>query len=150
MLDSTVARSFNTLFIQQAILGSLLKLSESNMSQQALIEHLAEASSAPWNPHPKFPGVAMKTLVSSSMTGGSLSQHLVRIDPGCALETHVHPAQCELHLVLNGSGKAWTENQAVDYHPGSLNTIPAGATHAVRAGADGLTLLASFSPAQGQ
>ena len=91
----------------------------------------------------------MKTMVSSVMTGGSLSQHLVQIEPGCALETHIHPAQCELHLVLKGSGKAWLEDHENDYRPGSSVAIPAGATHAVRAGPDGLTLLTSFSPAQG-
>ena len=83
------------------------------------------------------------------MTQGALSQHLVRVAPGCALETHVHPAQCELHLVLDGSGKACLEDQENDYRPGSVVAIPAGATHAVRAGSEGLTLLASFSPAQG-
>ena len=119
------------------------------MSQQALIDNITESSSAPWNPHPKFPGVTMKTMVNSAMTCGALSQHLVHVEPGCALETHVHPAQCELHLVLKGSGKAWLEDQESDYRSGSLVTIPAGAAHAVRAGSDGLTLLASFSPAQG-
>lgn len=119
------------------------------MPQKTLLEKLAEASSAPWNPHPKFPGVSMKTVVSSAMTGGTLSQHLVRVEPGCALDTHVHPAQCELHLVLAGSGKAILEEQESDYHLGRLATIPAGAAHAIRANADGLTLLTSFSPALG-
>ena len=119
------------------------------MNQKSLIENLADASSATWNPHPTFPGISMKTLVSSAMTGGSLSQHLVRVEPGCALETHVHPAQCELHMVLEGSGKAMLEDQENDYRPGSLVTIPAGTAHAVRANADGLTLIASFSPALG-
>ena len=91
----------------------------------------------------------MKTMVSSAMTRGALSQHLVRVEPGCTLETHVHPTQCELHSVLQGSGKASLEEQESEYRPGSLATIPAGAAHAVRAGSDGLTLLASFSPAQG-
>ena len=119
------------------------------MNQKTLLEKLAETFSAPWNPHPKFPGVSMKTVVSSAMTGGTLSQHLVRVEPGCALETHVHPLQCELHLVLAGGGKAMLEEQESDYHPGRVATIPAGAAHAVRANTDGLTLLASFSPALG-
>lgn len=119
------------------------------MSHKDLIENLTEASSLPWNPHPKFPGVTMKTMVSSAMTHGAFSQHLVRVEPECALETHVHPAQCELHLVLKGGGIARLEDQEGDYRPGSLVTIPAGAAHSVRAGSDGLTMLASFSTAQG-
>ena len=119
------------------------------MSQQTLIEYLDQTSPAVWAAHPKFPGVAMKTVVGSAMTNGALSQHLVRVDAGCALETHVHAAQCELHLVLAGSGEAWLEDQHGDYRPGSVSSIPAGSAHSVRAGGDGLTLLASFTPAQG-
>ncbi len=119
------------------------------MNPQTLIENLAETSAAPWNPHPKFPGVTMKTVVGGAMTGGALSQHLVRVAPDCALETHIHPSQCELHLVLGGSGRGQLEKVANDYLPGGLVTIPAGAAHSVRAGTEGLTLLASFSPAQG-
>ena len=119
------------------------------MSQQTLIETIDQASSVAWTAHPKFPGVAMKTVVGSALTRGALSQHLVRVDAGCALETHVHAEQCELHLVLAGSGDARLEDQPCVYRPGSVSTIPAGSAHSVRAGADGLTLLASFSPAQG-
>ena len=119
------------------------------MSQQRLIENLDQASSAAWTAHPKFSGVAMKAVVGSALTGGAVSQHLVRVDAGCALETHVHAQQCELHLVLAGSGEAWLEDRPCAYRPGSVSTIPAVAAHSVRAGGDGLTLLASFSPAQG-
>lgn len=119
------------------------------MSQQTMIENLDHASSAAWSAHPKFRGVAMKTVVGSALTQGALSQHLVRVDAGCALETHVHAQQCELHLVLSGSGEAWLEDRSCAYRPGSVSAIPAGAAHSVRAGGDGLTLLASFSPAQG-
>jgi len=119
------------------------------MNQPTLIEYLDQASPAAWTAHPKFPGVAMKTVVGSAETNGALSQHLVRVDAGCALETHVHAAQCELHLVLVGSGEAWLEDQPGAYRPGRITIIPAGAAHSVRAGGDGLTLLASFTPAQG-
>ena len=119
------------------------------MSQQTLIENLDQTSSAAWTAHPKFPGVAMKTVVGGAKTNGALSQHLVRVDAGCALETHVHAAQCELHLVLAGSGEAWLEDQPGAYRTGSVSIIPAGAAHSVRAGGERLTLLASFTPAQG-
>ena len=119
------------------------------MSQPTLIENLDQASSAAWAAHPKFRGVTMKTVVGSALTQGALSQHLVRVDAGCALETHVHAQQCELHLVLAGSGEAWLEDRSSAYRPGSVSTIPAGSAHSVRAGGDGLTLLASFTPAQG-
>ncbi len=118
------------------------------MSQPTLIDNLDHASSAAWTAHPKFAGVAMKTVVGGARTGGALSQHLVRVDAGCALETHVHAQQRELHLVLAGSGEARLAGEPDDYRPGSVSVIPAGAAHSVRAGTDGLTLLASFTPAQ--
>ena len=119
------------------------------MSQPTLIENLDQASSAAWTAHPKFSGVAMKAVVGSALTGGAVSQHLVRVDAGCALETHVHAQQCELHLVLAGSGEASLAGAPSAYRPGNVSVIPAGSAHSVRAGADGLVLLASFTPAQG-
>lgn len=119
------------------------------MSQPTLIENLDQASSAAWTAHPKFPGVTMKAVVGSALTGGAVSQHLVRVDAGCALETHVHAQQCELHLVLAGSGEARLAGEPTAYLPGNVSVIPAGSAHSVRAGADGLMLLASFTPALG-
>ena len=110
---------------------------------------LDTASAAPWNPHPRFAGVAMKTLVAGAETAGALSQHLVRVDPGCALDWHEHPAQCELHLVLDGDAQATIGGQETAYAPATQRTIPLGVRHCVRAGDRGITLLASFSPALG-
>ena len=110
---------------------------------------LDTASAAPWNPHPRFAGVAMKTLVAGAETAGALSQHLVRVDPGCALDWHEHPMQCELHLVLDGDAQATIGEQETAYIPATQRTIPRGVRHCVRAGDRGITLLASFSPALG-
>ena len=106
----------------------------------------AESTSA-WKPHPRFPGVAMKTLIGGSDTDGALSQHLVRVDPGCVLDWHEHPAQCESHLVLEGSARATIGAHETDYGPATQRAIPLGVRHCVRAGEYGVTLLASFSPA---
>jgi quercetin dioxygenase-like cupin family protein len=105
------------------------------------------AEQAPWNPHPAFPGVALKLLCAGAHTGGALSCHLVRVDPGCALAEHAHPGRLELHQALAGSGRAEIAGQAAQYVPGTLAVIPADAPHAVRAGEQGLLLLALFSPA---
>ena len=110
------------------------------------IEHNTDTG---WHPHPSFPGVSMKTLIHGATTAGALSQHLVRVAPGCALLLHTHPSQCELHLVIAGDAIATLENQERDYRPGHMTTIPVGARHSVLAGREGVTLLASFSPAQG-
>ena len=121
------------------------------MSSKALTttlpDRLEQDCTAAWNPHPRFAGVAMKTLISGKETAGQLSQHLVRVDPGCTLDWHEHPTQCESHLVISGDGEATLGERTADYAPGSLKSIAAGMQHRVRAGSNGLMLIASFSPA---
>jgi len=53
-------------------------------------------------PHSAFKGVSLKHLVRGEMTGGQISCHLVRVEPGCVLDTHTHPAQIEIHEVIYG------------------------------------------------
>ncbi|WP_415717180.1 cupin domain-containing protein [Maridesulfovibrio sp.] len=100
-----------------------------------------------WNPHPAFEGVQLKHLVTGKNTGGQLSCHIVRIDPGCTLRSHVHDNQWELHEIIDGSGEATLNNVTTAYHPGKSAIIPKGELHSVQAGEEGLTLLAKFFPA---
>ncbi|MBG0777696.1 MAG: cupin domain-containing protein [Desulfovibrionaceae bacterium] len=102
---------------------------------------------APWNDHPAFTGVRMKHLVTGAETAGRFSCHLVQVAPGCALLSHTHPTQVELHVVLQGDGQCTLCSRAVDYAPGSMAVIPQASEHAVRAGNGGLTILAQFAPA---
>lgn len=107
-----------------------------------------DLGSLPWNPHPRFAGVALRHLLTGAETGGALSAHLVRIEAGCRLEAHAHEASLELHEVLRGAGRCNLGGKTVDYAPGVCGLIPAGTEHSVRAddGAD-LYLLAKFAPA---
>lgn len=110
-------------------------------------EHSAAAS--PWQPHPRFAGVQLKTLVNNAEAAGAYSCHLVHIDPGCTLDSHVHEEQNELHEVLGGEGLVTLGGRTVEYRAGTLGVIPKGAPHAVRAGDGGLVLLATFVPGMG-
>ena len=107
----------------------------------------ADTAELPWNPHPSFPGVNLKHLLASEQTGGSLSLHLVRIDPGCAIGSHVHETQDELHLVLEGRGDCLLNRDSLAYAPGAGRFLPRGEPHEVRAGDHGLLLAALFTPA---
>lgn len=100
-----------------------------------------------WRPHPAFEGVALKHLVAGADTGGALSCHMVRVQPGCRLAQHVHETQGELHEVVSGSGRAEAAGATLDYAPGVVAVIPSGTPHSVTAGPDGLVLLAKFFPA---
>lgn len=103
----------------------------------------------PWIPSPKFEGVVMRNLLEGACTGGRLSAHLVRIEPGKAIGEHVHEGSLEIHEILEGSGVAAMPGEEREYRPGVVSLIPQGSPHEVRAGKDGLVLLAKFAPALG-
>lgn len=99
-----------------------------------------------WNPHPAFPGVALKHLLSGADTDGRMSLHLVRLEPGAEIGKHVHEKSWELHQVAAGSGQLLLDGRTVEYHPGVAAALPENEPHAVRAGENGLRLIATFSP----
>jgi quercetin dioxygenase-like cupin family protein len=99
-----------------------------------------------WNPHPKFAGVSLKHLVTGSDTGGRLSLHHVRIDPGCEIGDHAHAGQVEIHDVISGEGTCTLAGKEIRYGPGVMGIMPADTVHRVVSGAEGLLLLATFSP----
>ena len=102
--------------------------------------------SIPWNPHPKFAGVFLRHLVTGKDTGGRMSLHHVRIDPGCTIGDHVHAGQVEIHDVLAGRGICTLAGTDILYNPGVVGVIAADQVHRVEAGDRGLLLLATFSP----
>jgi len=103
-----------------------------------------DVGALPWNRHKDFPGVFLKNIVAADMTGGLLTCHLVRIEPGCKIGIHAHPQQIELHEVIEGSGVCIVEGGEISYAPGSITVLARNATHEVRAGDQGLRLFAKF------
>jgi|WetSurMetagenome_2_1015567.scaffolds.fasta_scaffold01114_13 quercetin dioxygenase-like cupin family protein len=99
-----------------------------------------------WNPHPKFAGIFLRHLVTGSNTGGRMSLHHVRIDPGYAIGDHIHAGQVEIHDVLAGAGSCTLAGTKIIYNPGVVGVMPADQVHRVEAGDKGLLLLATFSP----
>jgi quercetin dioxygenase-like cupin family protein len=102
--------------------------------------------SLPWNPHPKFTGVFLRHLVTGKESGGRMSLHHVRIDPGCAIGDHAHAGQVEIHDVLAGNGSCTLAGTVISYNPGVVGVMPADLVHRVEAGNQGLLLMATFSP----
>lgn len=101
----------------------------------------------PWNPHPAFSGVCLKHLVTAADTDGKFSCHLVRIDPGCAIGSHVHQTQLETHEVISGDGISLNDGVETAYRPGMMSMFGVNVPHEVRAGKEGLRLFAKFIPA---
>jgi quercetin dioxygenase-like cupin family protein len=104
------------------------------------------ADALPWNPHPKFAGVSLRHLVTGSDTGGRLSLHHVRVDPGCAIGDHAHAGMVEIHDVISGEGTCVVDGERLQYLPGIMGIMPADTVHRLEAGDRGLLLLATFSP----
>jgi quercetin dioxygenase-like cupin family protein len=108
---------------------------------------IIDAQNLDFVPHAKFKGVSLKQLVTGAMTGGQVSSHLVRVEPGCVLDTHIHEKNLEIHEVIAGSAKAMVGDKEVDYVPGVIGILPAGVPHRIAAGEEGIYILAKFTPA---
>ena len=100
-----------------------------------------------WTPHAKFTGVFLKHLLKGADTAGMLSCHLVKVEPGCVLDEHLHAGEWELHEVIGGEGQGYLGTKDIEYHPGRVVIIPQNTKHKVVAGPSGLMLLAKFFPA---
>ena len=106
-----------------------------------------EIEMMPWIPHPKFKGAFMKHLVKGADNDNLASCHLVRVNPGCQLEDHVHVNEWEYHHILEGDGTGYLDGREMAYKPGIIAVIPRGANHKVVAGQAGILILATFLPA---
>jgi quercetin dioxygenase-like cupin family protein len=110
-------------------------------------DKVMQADTIDWVAHPSFEGVYLKHLIQGADTQGQLSCHMVKIDPGCILETHTHAEQWELHEVIAGEGNCVLDGSPLPYAAGQMTVIPCDTPHAVEAGDNGLVLLAKFFPA---
>lgn len=98
----------------------------------------------PWGEHKNFSGVFLKNIVTADDTDGAFTCHLVRIEPGCAIGLHAHADSVELHEVVAGEGVCVTPEGEIPYTPGVMAIMPQHAPHEVKAGGEGLCLLAKF------
>ena len=98
-------------------------------------------------PHKTFKGVYLKHLVKGEITDGRISSHLVKVEPFCSIDTHIHAEQLEIHEVIQGEGECLVGEKPIRYEPGSVEVIPQNVPHKVTAGENGLYILAQFAPA---
>lgn len=106
-----------------------------------------EIKSLKWNEHQLFEGVFLKHLITEEETNGQLSCHLVKVNPGCSIDTHIHNEKLEIHEIIDGTGTCTIGESTISYQPGSVALIPADIPHKVVAESEGLFILAKFSPA---
>lgn len=106
-----------------------------------------DIESLEWNEHPVFKGVFLKHIIKGKNTDNHLSCHLVKVNPGCEIGIHNHAGKNELHEVIGGLGHCMVEETKMNYYKGVIAFIPADKDHFVKAGDEGLFLLAKFFPA---
>jgi quercetin dioxygenase-like cupin family protein len=107
-----------------------------------------EVADLPWNAHAKFPGVALKHLITGQDTQGAFSCHIVRVSKGCEIGDHIHEGKWELHEVVSGQGTCLMWQQELAYHAGVSVPVPPDTPHRVIASKDeDLYIAAKFIPA---
>ena len=99
-----------------------------------------------WNEHPKFKGVFIKNLLTGSDSNNYLSAMMVKIEPYMEIGLHKHDGQGELHEVIAGNATAFIGEQRIDYVSGVISFVPVYVEHRIQASADGITMLAKFTP----
>ena len=111
------------------------------------MDRAQEIENIDWLPHPKFDGAFLKHLIKGADNDNHASCHLVRINPGCRLDDHIHESEWEYHHVIEGEAKGYLDGKEMVYTPGVIAVIPKGVVHKVVAGESGLVILATFLPA---
>jgi mannose-6-phosphate isomerase-like protein (cupin superfamily) len=99
-----------------------------------------------WQPHPRFPHVSLKPLVTGDMNPG-LGVNLVRIAPGGEIAPHIHPHSTETFFILKGRGISRIGNEEIMLEPGVCAYAPPQVTHAVcNTGEGEIEAISIFNP----
>lgn len=110
-------------------------------------EKEAEAKDAKWYEHPAFKGVFLKDLVTAEDTNGQFSCHIVKVNAGCEVGSHLHEFQWELNETIAGNGIFILGDKEVVFTAGYTFVTPPEVEHTVIAEGNDLYLLAKFVPA---
>ena len=99
-----------------------------------------------WHSNPGWPGVSLADLASGADTKEAFSSHLVRVEKGCEVSSHLHESQWEWNAILTGHGRILFDRREISFKPGDTFTTPPGVRHAVVADKEDVALLAVFVP----
>jgi quercetin dioxygenase-like cupin family protein len=107
-----------------------------------------EAVESNWQAHPRFAGVLIQKLITSSDTPYA-SANRVRVPPGCRIGFHTHENQVEMVYVLSGQAELAFSGQEKPFGPGQMVAIPAGLEHSlINRGSENVEILTIFTPPQ--
>lgn len=92
---------------------------------------LVDGDELEWESHPRFPTIAMKSLLSSRdnpLTG----LNLVRVPAKGVIARHVHQEEIETVYVLSGESVLTIEDREEVFREGQAAVIPKGVEHGLR------------------
>jgi quercetin dioxygenase-like cupin family protein len=107
---------------------------------------IVDLESTQWEPHPRFPGILMKTLLTTA-DNAFANVNLVLIPPGCEVGWHHHSMQMETVFLLQGQSTLTIDKSEQPLHAGQIVAIPLGAEHTLRNnGTQPVEIMAIFTP----
>jgi quercetin dioxygenase-like cupin family protein len=115
-------------------------------SELDITSMVIEPSNLEWKGHERFPGMEMKTLLTSK-ENPHLSLNVVRIPPGVELAYHDHPEQVETVYMIAGSGILTLAETEVPFKAGQVVALPAGFKHCLKnTGTEEIQMITIFTP----
>lgn len=103
--------------------------------------------SLPWEPHPTFPGVFRKLMLTGGSHGAPLTCMLVKVPAGGGIPEHTHPESEDIILPLSGRAKMFVEGEGTHtLEPGAWVRVPKDTRHRIFEVEETVTLYDIFVP----
>lgn len=110
------------------------------------LPHVADINAGEWQEHARFPGIYMKSLLTS-VDNPLACVNTVQVPPGGNIGRHCHVQQLETIWVIKGSAILALDETEVPIKDGQIIAIPIGLEHALRnEGQSPVELLTFFTP----
>jgi len=85
-----------------------------------------------WEPHPLFPEVRIKPLITEKEDGINVTCILVNVPRGKEVPEHIHEDQDDIIYPLKGKGMIWINGMgSFSIEPGIIVRVPRGVRHKV-------------------
>lgn len=105
-----------------------------------------DPSDMEWRGHERFPGMLMKTLITSK-ENPHLSLNVVRIPPGVELAYHDHADEVETVYMIAGEGILTLGDREVPFEAGQVVALPKGFKHCLKnTGSEEIQMITIFTP----
>ena len=110
------------------------------------LPRVADLNTGEWQEHARFPGIYMKSLLTSE-DNPLASVNVVQVPPGGVIGRHRHAQQLETVWIIKGEAILTLHQTDVNLKIGQIIAIPIGIEHALRnEGQTPLELLTFFTP----